>query len=103
MQAGAERVHRKLQQSAARRVPERARVPDSRRGAEIIEAWRHDYNHVRPHSSLGGLTPSEYANRQGDGPLERVLGSAARPPCATTPTGAKHQPSLVMSAGKVGA
>jgi putative transposase len=46
---------------------------------EIIEAWRHDYNHVRPHSSLGALTPSEYANQQGDGPLEQVLGSAARP------------------------
>jgi len=25
-----------------------------------IEAWRHDYNHVRPHSSLGGLTPAEF-------------------------------------------
>src|SRR5271169_2001112 len=22
-----------------------------------IEAWRHDYNHLRPHSSLGALTP----------------------------------------------
>jgi putative transposase len=27
-----------------------------------IEAWRHDYNHVRPHSSLRNLTPSEFAN-----------------------------------------
>jgi putative transposase len=27
----------------------------------IIEAWRHDYNHLRPHSSLGALTPSEFA------------------------------------------
>jgi len=25
------------------------------------EAWRHDYNHLRPHSALGHLTPSEYA------------------------------------------
>jgi len=27
----------------------------------IIESWRIDYNTNRPHSSLGGLTPSEYA------------------------------------------
>jgi putative transposase len=25
-----------------------------------IEAWRHDYNEVRPHSSLGDLTPAEF-------------------------------------------
>ena len=46
---------------------------------EIIEAWRHDYNHVRPHSSLGALTPTEFANQQGDRPLELVWGSAAVP------------------------
>jgi putative transposase len=28
---------------------------------ETIEAWRHDYNHRRPHSSLGALTPAEFA------------------------------------------
>ena len=27
----------------------------------IIEAWRQDYNHLRPHSSLGAMTPSEFA------------------------------------------
>ncbi len=46
---------------------------------ETIEAWRRDYNGVRPHSSLGALTPRESADRQGAGPLEQVLGSAARP------------------------
>lgn len=29
----------------------------------IIEAWRADYNHHRPHTSLGGLTPTEFATR----------------------------------------
>jgi hypothetical protein len=33
----------------------------------------------RGHSSLGALTPIEFADRQGDRPLEQVWGSAARP------------------------
>ncbi len=33
---------------------------------DIIEAWRIDYNTARPHTSLGGLTPAEFATR----PLE---------------------------------
>ena len=27
----------------------------------VIEEWRRDYNEVRPHSSLKGATPKEYA------------------------------------------
>ena len=30
---------------------------------QIIEAWRIDYNHERPHTSLNGLTPNEFASR----------------------------------------
>ena len=30
---------------------------------KVIEEWRQDYNQVRPHSSLGGLSPEEYAAR----------------------------------------
>ncbi len=33
-------------------------VPDA---AKIIGAWNYDYNHHRPHSSLDGLTPVEFA------------------------------------------
>lgn len=33
-------------------------VLDARR---IIETYRIDYNQVRPHSSLGGRTPEEFA------------------------------------------
>jgi putative transposase len=28
-----------------------------------LEAWRRDYNQNRPHSSLGDLTPVEFANQ----------------------------------------
>ena len=33
-------------------------LPMARR---IIKAWRLDYNAARPHTSLGGLTPNEFA------------------------------------------
>ena len=29
----------------------------------IIEDWRIDYNGERPHTSLNGLTPDEFASR----------------------------------------
>jgi len=29
-----------------------------------IEAWRIDYNAHRPHSSLGNLTPTEFARKR---------------------------------------
>ena len=32
---------------------------------DIIESWRIDYNEGRPHTSLGGLTPGEYAGNTG--------------------------------------
>ncbi len=36
-----------------------------------IEAWRVDYNQRRPHSSLGHLTPNEFAKqRQEDRTVE---------------------------------
>ena len=27
----------------------------------VLRSWQHDYNHYRPHGSLGRLTPSEFA------------------------------------------
>ncbi len=27
----------------------------------VLGAWRQDYNTVRPHSKLGGMTPAEFA------------------------------------------
>ena len=35
-------------------------LPHARR---IIDEWRADYNACRPHTSLGGLTPDEFATR----------------------------------------
>ena len=35
-------------------------LPEARR---IVEEWRRDYNAHRPHTSLGGLTPAEFAAR----------------------------------------
>ena len=34
---------------------------------EIIEEWRTDYNTNRPHTSLNGLTPTEFAARPNQG------------------------------------
>ncbi len=40
----------------------------------IIEAWQADYNANRPHTSLHGLTPNEFAARVHNGPQpERIL------------------------------
>jgi putative transposase len=47
---------------------------DLKHAREVIEAWRVDYNTVRPHSSLGYLTPEEFA-----------VSTAARPASPPTP------------------
>jgi len=37
-----------------------------------IDKWRNEYNHDRPHSSLGNMTPVEYAEHL-DGEYQNVL------------------------------
>jgi len=56
----------------------------------VIESWRHHFNAVRPHSSLGYLTPNEFAARQTKIPAPReatgrgaaVFGASAPQPVA---------------------
>ena len=40
---------------------------------QIIEAWRIDYNTNRPHTSLNGLTPTEFATRPTSGQNQNRL------------------------------
>lgn len=56
---------------------------------QIIEGWRQDYNNVRPHSSLGYLTPMEFvaekngAKKSGGIPPDQSL-TVLTPPSITT-------------------
>jgi len=45
----------------------------------VIELWRQDYNQVRPHSALGGLTPESVRLNPAAGRLRHLESYAARP------------------------
>jgi putative transposase len=47
---------------------------------EKIEAWRQEYNHYRPHSSLGDMTPMEYVEAWQRQEAERVMEGGKTPP-----------------------
>jgi len=56
---------------------------------QIVEAWRIDYNTVRPHGRLGRLPPAVFSatrrpEEQGDGTLRSIGGFAARPLAPST-------------------
>jgi putative transposase len=43
--------------------------------AERLETWRQDYNELRPHTSLGNLTPNEFVSTSQvtkAGPAEKI-------------------------------
>jgi hypothetical protein len=50
---------------------------------EVIEAWRVDYNDVRPHSALDNLTPAEFARR--------ARAELRSPPAPFVPPAARHR------------
>ena len=41
--------------------------------AHTLHAWQDDYNHHRPHGSLGNLTPSEFATMRSGQPMEAAI------------------------------
>ena len=70
----------------------------------VIEAWRRHYNKVRPHSSLGYLTPAEFvaqqnaASRQATGRDATVCGaSAPRPVASPSREGQQEQTGATVS------
>jgi putative transposase len=62
----------------------------------ITEAWRQDYNAARPHTSLGGLSPAEFAatstgqERAGDQDIPRGQ-PAEENRCRVAPAGAERE------------
>ena len=74
-----------------------------RHAHEALANWKDDYNTVRPHSSLGNLTPAAYATgsapgMQRDGALRYVEGSAPRPVASPSHQGS-NQPGTLLIAG----
>jgi putative transposase len=67
----------------------------------ILAEWRHDYNTVRPHSSLANLPPAHYAAlsapaSQRDGTLRSIGGFAPHPVATPSQTGSNGQPTLLI-------
>jgi putative transposase len=68
---------------------------------EALSFWRNDYNTVRPHSSLGNLTPAAYATisdpgMQRDGTLRYTGGSAPRPIASPSQRGSNEARILLI-------
>ncbi len=54
--------------SSPRRASSGAGFTSIARTRVELAVWRNDYNHTRPHSSLNGLTPKEFAAQQAGSP-----------------------------------
>jgi putative transposase len=69
---------------------------------EALEAWKDDYNTVRPHSGLGNLPPAVYARlsvsaKQRDGTLRSLGGFAPRPVAPPSQTGSNDEQTLLIA------
>ena len=79
-EAATERLRREPERPLPGRVPQRAPLPRLASVRRIVEAWRIDYNLHRPRTSLGGLTPNEFAGCRRGKCLSTWSGTAvARP------------------------
>ena len=56
-------MQQRNQPRVAEPAPPVGQRPQPRPQRRVLAAWRADYNAARPHTSVGGLTPIEYANR----------------------------------------
>ena len=68
----------------------------------VLNAWKDDYNHARPHSALGNLTPTEFAACSAPGPqrggaLRYTMGSASRPVAPPSPVGSNVTGTLPIA------
>ncbi|MBL9214932.1 MAG: transposase, partial [Opitutaceae bacterium] len=55
---------------------------------DLLDAFRDDYNQSRPHSSLGDLTPAEFAAQAARAPMGAPL-DPTNPPHAVVTTNPK--------------
>ncbi|HJY48233.1 MAG TPA: IS3 family transposase [Stellaceae bacterium] len=55
-----------------------------------LDAWRSDYNHDRPHSRLGWLSPAIYAAQRRSAALRSTDGSAPQTAATTAQQGTTH-------------
>jgi putative transposase len=69
---------------------------------DVLEAWRKDYNTVRPHGRLGNLTPTAFAKlsapaMQRDGTLRSLEGFAPPPVASPAQIGSNQELSLLRN------
>jgi hypothetical protein len=57
------------------------------RARAALDAWRSDYNHDRPHSRLGRLSPATYAAQRRSAALRTTDGSGPRTAATTAQQG----------------
>jgi putative transposase len=69
----------------------------------VLEAWRADYNHTRPHSRLGWMSPAIYAAARRSATLRSTDGSAPRTAAITAQQGNKDRQTPIASGSENGA